>query len=133
MSNQSMLLPSALDGVSVPSIDLDTLNTGELRDLCKGMLSDFSFLAGAVPSRVTSLLSTGLTAGSALTAGAIDGYLGDKANIGPALPTTPMPRPQGDEAETRAPQGIQARRRNAPRAAADLAPGTSREAEPAPW
>lgn len=81
----SLLVPSPLGGggLGAPPINLDALDARELRDLAKGMFSDLSFLAGAVPSRLTSVLSSGVTAGSAMLAGAVDGYLGDKANIGP--------------------------------------------------
>jgi hypothetical protein len=84
-ASHSLLIPSSLGGggLSAPPVNLDALDTRELRDLAKGMFSDLSFLAGAVPSRLTSVLSSGVTAGSAMVAGAIDGYLGDKANIGP--------------------------------------------------
>jgi len=67
----------------VQGLDLDNMSTAQARDLCRTLLGDLSFLAGHVPARVGSFISTGITMAAAGVAGGIDGYLGDKANLGP--------------------------------------------------
>jgi hypothetical protein len=82
MSNQ-LLLPSAGGLAAAPQLNLDALDQKQLRDLCKGMFNDMAFLADVVPANVGSLISSTITAAAATAAGAVDGYLGDKANLGP--------------------------------------------------
>ncbi len=79
MTNQT-LVPSSYGGA--PPINVDALTSKELKDLCKGMYTDLSFLAGVVPGRVGSMLSTGITAAAAAGAGVIDGYFGQNATLG---------------------------------------------------
>jgi hypothetical protein len=88
MANQALLNPTGLSSgfsglAPSPPINVDALDPKELRALCKGMFQDLSFLAGVVPANVGSMISSSITAGAALTAGAIDGYLAEKSNIGP--------------------------------------------------
>jgi hypothetical protein len=75
---------SSFEGLAPTApINVDALAPQQLRDLCKGMFTDLAFLAGVVPANVGSAISSGITAGAALAAGAMDGYFAEKSNIGP--------------------------------------------------
>jgi type IV secretory pathway protease TraF len=69
-------------------MDIEAMSGPDVKRLCHTLLGDLGFLAKHVPARVGSLLSTGITVSSAAVAGAIDGYLGEKSNIGPVGLTT---------------------------------------------
>jgi hypothetical protein len=78
----------ANDGLQ--GLDIDNMSTADARNLCRTLLGDLSFLAGHVPAQVGSLISTGITLAASCAAGAIDGQLGDKSNIGPVGLTAAM-------------------------------------------
>lgn len=80
MSNQLAFAGSA--PTEFP-LDLTGVSRADLADLCKEMYSDLTFLSKWVSPNVGSAVSTGITAVSSMIAGGIDGYLGEKANIGP--------------------------------------------------
>jgi hypothetical protein len=77
---QGTVLPQAGD---LPALDLANVPNDELRKLCGAMYDDLHFLSKIVPERFGPLTSSGVTGLAAFAAGMIDGYLDDKANVGP--------------------------------------------------
>lgn len=81
MSNPMTMVPSVAGGA--PPLNLEGASPADLRELCKGLYSDLSFLAGIVPERCGPTVSSGITAAFAGLAGALDGGLGENNKIGP--------------------------------------------------
>lgn len=84
MTSTSLVAPGG-----APPLDLDGASPAQLRELCKGLYGDLSFLAGVVPERVGPTISSLVTASAAGLAGLFDGGFDEKnTRIGPVGITT---------------------------------------------